>query len=119
MLSGKKPLAVFSVERIHGFTKADALNGQDFDSQVKLGKLNSHLHTIDIKGKREDGETITSTVDYFAYTILGEEWRAPAYFMLVHSLHHLGWCKHLERLEGTLLGYSDKQNDYHIKQKYP
>ena len=114
MLEGSKPLAVFSVDNIVGdekFTLDMVQSGQEFSHYVEAGKLNLDQERIDIRV----GEA-SAVLDYYAYTLPNERWRAQAYFMLIRQLHRDGWCKNLERLSGSLLGYSDEENDYHISQ---
>jgi hypothetical protein len=45
----------------------------------------------------------------------GEQWRIDAYLLLWKAAEKSGWNEGFERLEGTLLGYEDWQNDYHIE----
>lgn len=115
MLAGTKPLAVFARERVRGFGKSDALTNQDFDTHVARGTFVEQVLTID--RALPDGRAVT--IDYFFYTLPGEEWRVPAYRLLVELLSRGIWCANLERLEGTLLGYSDDENDRHLAAKFP
>jgi hypothetical protein len=115
MLAGTKPLAVFPHERVDGFEKSDALADQDFDRHVADGTLSWQVRTF--QTRLRGGEPLT--IDYHFYTLTGEEWRVPAYCLLIDALHNRGWCPSLEWLQGTLLGYSDEQNRYHASRKYP
>lgn len=118
MLDGTKPLAVFAVDNVKNkmtFTLSMAQSDQDFETHVASGFL--HLDTMQLSEVREhDG--VELVFDYYAYTLQGEEWRAKAYFELIRMMKHVHWCANLERLEGTLLGYTDEQNDYHIKKAF-
>lgn len=117
MLAGKKPLAVFAHERRDGFKKADALAGQDFAPYVARGMFSEHKRTL--QSTLPDGTQIE--VDYYFYTVSGEEWRVPAYCLLLDMLEKRGWCSHLEWLQGTLLGYTEEQNQFHqssLKRKH-
>jgi hypothetical protein len=49
------------------------------------------------------------------YALPGEEWRIDAYLLLWKTAEKSGWNERFARLEGTLLGYEDWQNDYHIE----
>lgn len=114
MLAGKKPLAVFGHDRVEGFEKSDALAHQDFAAHLKNGPFTEHLRTYSYR--RPDGQTFD--VDYWFYAAKGEEWRVDAYCLLLDILHKGSWCSHLEWLQGTLLGYTQEQNRYHLSRKY-
>ncbi len=43
-----------------------------------------------------------------------EEWRIDAHLLLQRQHNHGPWNETLERLEGSLLGYTDEQNDWWI-----
>jgi hypothetical protein len=115
MLAGTKPLAVFTHERVDGFEKSDALASQDFAPHVTDGTLSEHLRTFQIPLR--SGATLD--IDYWFYTLRGEEWRVEAYLLLLELMHRGPWCPQLEWLEGTLLGYTDEENLYHLSQAYP
>lgn len=114
MIAGKKPLAVFAHEPAEGFEKSDALAGQDFDRYVKSGTIFEHVRTRQVEGP--DRSIIR--ISYYFYTLKGEEWRVEAYCMLLDMLHNKGWCSHLEWLQGTLLGYTEDQNQYHLSRRF-
>jgi hypothetical protein len=48
------------------------------------------------------------------YALPGEEWRIDAYLLLWKTAEKVGWGEGFERLEGSLLGYEDWQNDAFI-----
>ena len=55
------------------------------------------------------------------YALRGEKWRIDAYLLLWKTAEKSGWnegFERLERMEGSLLGYEDWQNDFHIKHHY-
>ena len=122
MLAGVKPLAMFLHERLEGLEKSDVMADQDFQSYVDSGAFTDHMRTYPhyIRGE------FACDIDYWLYTLPGEEWRAEAYFLLLDimknaSLAKTGgyWNSHLEWLQGQLLGYTEEQNRYHISQEYP
>ena len=126
MLRGDKPLAVFQHERREGRTKPASrsalLSGQNFQIHVDSGAITEHFRTYP---DCQIGDR-TVSVDYWLYTLPGEEWRAYAYSMLLDILHEAirnekgaSWSSDLEWLQGQLLGYTDEQNHYHISQDYP
>lgn len=115
MLAGKKPLAVFAHERVDGFEKWDALADQDFDTHVAKGVFSENMRTFSCRTRDGFGFNI----DYYFYTLPGEEWRVEAFCLLLKMRERRQWCAQLERLEGELLGYTDEQNDYHLSREYP
>lgn len=111
MRDGDKPLSVFT-----GRIPAD-------DSFIEVPE---HLFDAKVKDeiftKREIREMLDQPVRgieghrVVLYAKKGEEWRLNAY-ALVRSLgNKIGWSEPLIRLEGTLLGYQDWQNDAYIAQ---
>ena len=115
MLAGKKPLAVFAHEKVDGFEKDDALANQDFAPHVAAGTFSEHVRTRTISLP----SGVTVDIDYWFYTLKGEEWRVEAYWLLIDLLHHRGWCPQFEWLEGKLLGYTDQENIHHLLRTYP
>lgn len=113
MIAGKKPLAVFAHERTPGFEKFDALARQDFGSYVAKGMLSERSETR--QSTLPDGSRVE--IDYYFYTLPNEEWRVPAYCLLLDMLDKRGWCSHLEWFQGTLLGYTEEQNQYHLSRR--
>jgi hypothetical protein len=51
------------------------------------------------------------------YARPGEEWRIDAHILLWRQLEHGPWNETLERLEGSLLGYTDAQNDWWLARR--
>lgn len=115
MLAGTKPLAVFAHERVDGFEKSDALANQDFATYVANGTLSEHVRTI--ARRMPDGSPLD--IDYYFYTLHGEEWRVEAFSLLLDLMGRGAWCSQLEWLEGKLLGYGDEQNLHHLSRAYP
>ena len=107
LLSGKKPLAVFS--RLPEIGENTALGDQGFERAVAEGYLTRFDNTFEFEGKE---------IRYIAFTPPSESWRAQAYFLLKKFMFERSWCSHLEWIEGSLLGYSDDENLAHIRQKY-
>jgi len=115
MLAGNKPLAVFAHEKVDGFEKADALANQDFAPHVADGTLSEQVRTKKISLP----SGVAVDIDYWFYTLKGEEWRVDAYWLLIEFLQNRGWCPQFEWLEGKLLGYTDEENIHHLLRTYP
>ena len=114
MLDGRKPLAVFG----DGYPSAwfdDYL--APFEQFVAGGKIVRRI--VDepmphIKERRPDLDGIRHV--YFA--LPGEEWRIGAYRRLMDTRKSdAAWTDIQERLQGSLLGYEDWQNDWWIENR--
>lgn len=107
LLDGRKKLARMSHEY-----PPDNFEGEDrFDHWVSAG----------IISRVEINEPFDSPIRGWLghrtvyYTRAQEEWRVPAMRMLVQASGNSGgWNEYFERLEGTLFGYSDEENDWWI-----
>ena len=49
------------------------------------------------------------------YALAREAWRIDAYISMLQEANACGWDERFERLQGRLLGYSDQENDLHIR----
>lgn len=111
MRNGDKPLSVFT-GRIPADKTFIEIPEHLFDCYVESGGLTKReiLEMQDVPVRGIDGHRVV------LYAQKGEEWRLDAY-ALVRSLgNKIGWSEPLIRLEGTLLGYRDWQNDAYIAQ---
>ncbi|MFM0289071.1 hypothetical protein [Paraburkholderia megapolitana] len=108
LLQGRKKL---------GFMHFDSHNEDSqklkarFDHYVAEGMLHSEGEICDLGGKSN------RRIETVYYTPKGEEWRIRA-LMLIQSNAGAagGWTEIHERLEGTLMGYEDWQNDWWLEQ---
>lgn len=97
MLSGKKPMALFSLEP---GMDPDDVGDSGFDEHVSQGRI---LKFVDIDS--------TTSVETYRYCLPTEEWRAKASALLSRmcrdgTAFETFTSADLSRLEGTLLGYS-------------
>lgn len=106
MLKGEKPLAVF-FER-HPSDPGDSFIPEHlFAPYVEAGLFfASEFIIADVRG----GEN-----RFVLYAAKGEEWRIPAYILLQKTVIFSGWNAGFTRMEGSLLGYEDWQNDIFIE----
>lgn len=95
LLDGRKKLA-----RMVRDNPASRLEGEDrFDDYVAAGLLSKEV----------------SDDQHVYYAARGEEWRIPSMQMLLRTASKAGgWNESFERMEGTLFGYSDAENDWWI-----
>ena len=49
------------------------------------------------------------------YALPEESWRINAYILLLKTSKKSGWSEGFERMEGSLLGYTDEQNDAYLE----
>lgn len=113
MLDGVKPFAKFTDEYPDG---SDEITHSLFEPHVRSGLLVKRV-VDDSPFKRpvplRDGRMVEGLRSVF-YARRGEEWRIDAHLLIWRQLEHGAWNDTLERLEGSLLGYTDAQNDWWI-----
>ena len=109
MLSGRKPLAMFYAQASE-LPWEDLIPEDAFRPHVQAGRM--LRQDLELKSTASTG---TSTVlRYVFYALPGEEWRIQLMIVLKRALHSGGgWNETCERIEGTLLGYTNEENDIH------
>jgi len=108
MLSGDKPFSAFS-EKYPAESELEYPE-KYFEPYVSAGLFVKKIFIFgegDRKGR------------YVLYAKIGEEWRIEAYILLKATAKKEGWNRGFERMEGSLLGYADWQNDIHLDMVYP
>lgn len=100
-----KPLSVFT-STIPNYSGAIQMPERLFDGMVEAGHLvkNKYCEAI-------HDNPVVSGIEVLMYALPSEEWRINAYALLRSVARKMGWSKELTRLEGSLLGYSEWQND--------
>lgn len=106
MLRGEKPLASFC-EEFPSIAEFELIPERHFLPHVEARRFSVFEYIIDGQNSRK--------IRYVLYTTTGEEWRAPAYMLLKMAAARSGWNEGFERMEGSLLGYEDWQNDAFIE----
>jgi hypothetical protein len=53
---------------------------------------------------------------YVLYALKHEAWRIDAFILLQNTAEKTGWNEAMTRMEGTLLGYEEWQNDAFVEQ---
>ena len=110
MLKGDKPMSFFTY-RANDDSGTKEETEKAFLPYVSEGLIIKHEHKMD--RRRNDGSYVK--VEYLIYTLPTETWRANALVALKEAGARSGWSEGMERMEGTLLGYSDLQNDIFIE----
>ncbi|RQZ07545.1 hypothetical protein DIE15_33655 [Burkholderia sp. Bp9031] len=111
LLDGRKKLAFFTF---------DSDDGLSFDSRLKA--CFDHFVAAGLLHGEENLDILPNSpgrrVGYVYYAAKGEEWRIPAFRLLRQAAGAAGgWNETFERLEGTLMGYEDWQNDWWLEQQ--
>lgn len=118
MLAGKKPLAYFRSDHLAG---CDDIPETKFEPFVLTGRfVKREFTTVDIRPSVAGAERYESAnrTRVVLYALPHEEWRIDAFILLKATGTKVGWSECLERIEGTLLGYEEWQNDLFIKLIY-
>jgi hypothetical protein len=111
MLRGEKPLAVFA--DVEGFFPALVLRYlRIFDRHARTGRFikREHRVPIDIRGNHHVLLTIL-------YALPEQAWRIDSMIELCNHIPAGPWTDEHERMAGTLLGYTDSQNDTWIARR--
>jgi len=117
MLEGRKPLAVFSGV-YPAVPDREDIPERLFDSHVVAGtfvkreRIFPPTQAAESVGKRRPETRMV------LYALPQHEWRIEAYLLLRDTAAKAGWNEGFERMEGSLLGYTDWQNDIFIEQVY-
>ncbi|NIA55764.1 hypothetical protein HAV22_19195 [Massilia sp. TW-1] len=106
MLRKQKPLAVF-YEMIGDDPELELIPDRYYKKFVDAGSIIRREVIIERCGKH--------LVRYVFYALPGEEWRIDAFILLIKTSSISGWNEGFSRMEGSLLGYEDWQNDAHIE----
>ncbi|UUZ49180.1 hypothetical protein LP420_01675 [Massilia sp. B-10] len=109
MLAGEKPFAAFS-EYYPATGDDEVIPESVFAPYVASGLFSKAEHFIPGKENR--------TLRLVLYARNGEEWRIRAYVLVRTTAAKCGWSEGFERMEGSLLGYSDSQNDIFIERHF-
>jgi hypothetical protein len=109
MLAGRKPLAMFYAYT-HELPNEELIPETAFALYVESGRFlrqDLELENVDTNGA-------VLTLRYVFYVLPSQEWRAQLMTVLKRAINQgCGWNEACERIEGTLLGYTDEENDAH------
>jgi hypothetical protein len=109
MLAHRKPLAMF-YEVSSELPWEKIIPEEAFAPHVQAGVI--RRQDIEVDYTLPSG--IPTKLKYVFYALPGHEWRIQLMIVLVQALHAgCGWNETCERIQGTLLGYTDEENDIH------
>lgn len=108
MLAGTKPLAVFTGE-YPPLPDIEEIPERLFDSYVATGRFVKREYVEPKRYGRSLG------IRRILYSLPSESWRIDAYILMQLTASKTGWNESFERMEGSLLGYAEWQNDAYIE----
>lgn len=108
MKEGLKPLSVFT-SMVPAPPGALALPTYLFADFVSSGRILTRTYC-----KLLDKNPLFNGLEVVLYATPAEAWRLDAYILVRATARKLGWSEPLVRMEGTLLGYSEWQNNVFI-----
>lgn len=108
MLKGVKPFAAFSELYAPG-SDEEFIPETTFQPYVESKLLTKVERILSVKGR---------DIRFVLYARSGEEWRINAYMLLQQTAQKVSWNEGFERMEGSLLGYTEWENDICIKEIY-
>ena len=112
MLARRKPLAHFS-DYYPPEPSEDVIPGAAFSPYVSSGLFEERLF-VELQAPDASSPHIRGIL-HALYALAAESWRIDAYIAMQREGSELGWNERLERLQGSLLGYTDRENDLHIE----
>lgn len=112
MLRRGKPLAHFC-DAYPPDPDEDMVPRAAFAPYVQSGEFDAREFVTLLKVPLERAAHVLGTI-HVLYARASESWRIDAYINMQMEGEITGWSERLERLQGTLLGYTDAENDAHI-----
>jgi hypothetical protein len=112
MLAGTKPLAVFSDTHPSTRPQFEVIPEDVFAPYVEFGRF------VRREAIEPPADPMRKPMRIVCYALPAEHWRIDAYLLLHRVGTKFGWSESCERMEGTLLGYTDEQNDLYIELVY-
>jgi hypothetical protein len=117
MLNGTKPLAAFSGQYPPNLD-VEEIPERLFDPYVAAGRFIKREYVVPAGAPATLGGQATGTWRIVLYASKGHEWRINAYILLYQIAAKAGWSEGFERMQGSLLGYEEWQNDVFIEKIY-
>lgn len=110
MLAGTKPLAKFYAE-ISELPEESFIPEEAFAAHVESGRF--VRREMIVEGPFVESLGRPAKLKYVFFALATQAWRIDAMIVLQESFRksNCWWNEALERIEGTLLGYTDEEND--------
>jgi len=113
MLNRGKPLAVF-YDAYPPLPCEEIVPRKAFAPYVSSGKFDLRIYVEPLTEPPPSRAPWVKGIIYFLYAKRSESWRIDAYIAMLNAAARSGWNDGFERLQGSLLGYLDWQNEAHI-----
>jgi hypothetical protein len=111
MLAGIKPLAMF--ENTDSEPNEEIIPERTFDRYVEDGRFLKKDFTFDLAINPTTSKPVK--IRYVLYALASEGWRLEAMQLLLETVVRMGSIEEvLDRMMGSLLGYSHEENDAFI-----
>ena len=114
MWSRGKPMAHFSDE-YPAEPAEETIPPDAFDPYVKNGTFVMRELVVPLGAAPPPQAPHIRGIIHVFYAKVSEAWRIDAYLAMLAAAHRAGWSEGFERLEGALLGYTERENDMHIE----
>lgn len=108
MLAKEKPLSVFTASH-PPYSEVEEIPERLFDPHVAAGRFIKCEYIAHLQ------EGLPEMNRRVLYALPEESWRINAYILLLKTSKKSGWSEGFERMEGSLLGYTDPQNDAYLE----
>jgi len=112
-----KPLAVFA-DAYPPVPSEEIIPRKAFAPYVASGTFDVRVYVEPLREPPPPGFPHARGIIRFLYARTSESWRIDAYIAMLAAAERSGWSQEFERLEGTLLGYEEWQNDAHIAARW-
>jgi hypothetical protein len=116
MLEGRKPLAMFYAE-VSELPDEELVPEERFTPFVNSGQFVRGEMIQEGQYHPRVGRNVRVKYIFFAHK--AEAWRIEAMKLLRRASGKSGWSETCERMEGSLLGYTDEENDAHCRGRFP
>jgi hypothetical protein len=117
MLEGSKPLACFSGQYPPA-SDVEEIPDRLFDPYVEQGRFVRREYVMLAGYCGPALQRAGLRMRIVMYALPHQEWRIDAMILLMDSAAKCGWSEGFERVQGSLLGYEDWQNDIFIEKIY-
>jgi hypothetical protein len=116
MLAEQKPLAVFCDVYPSLGTSEVVIPERAFEPHVTAGRIIKREAIFHSTPRSSGGRS--RDIRFVLYSLPDQQWRIDAYLLLHTISLKSGWNEGFERMQGTLLGYEEWQNDVFIETMY-
>ena len=114
MLEGKKPLAYFSGQYPPN-PEVEEIPERLFDPHVEDGRFVKREYVMFADNCGPSLRSNGLCMRIVMYALPEQEWRIDAMLLVLETAAKCGWSEGFERMQGSLLGYENWQNDIYIE----